>query len=739
MEKRISAKNIETKIVPVLEMSCASCAASVESMLSSQDGVDNASVNFANNTANITYNKSVTNLPKLKSAVQSIGFDLMIDESENATEKLEIQLQEKNNTLKTKTIGAATLCIPLLLLSMIPGWMHARYSNYAQFVLTTPFLFYFGRQFFVDAWKQAKRKSANMNTLVAVSTGVAYVFSTIATFFPTIIPQAHVYFESVGVVITFILLGRLLEEKAKKNTSSAIQKLIGLQPKQVTILLKNGTEKTIAINEIYIGETILAKPGDKIAVDGNVVSGDSYVDESMLTGEPIAVHKTPSQKVFAGTINQKGSFHYKAEKIGDATFLAQIIKTVQEAQGSKAPIQKQVDKISGIFVPIVVAAAIIAFICWIVLGGEGAFVHGIMAFVTVLIIACPCALGLATPTAIMVGMGKGAENGILVKDAEALDKAHLLNVLVFDKTGTITEGKPTVHSINWKVEKTQELNNILFSLEKNSEHPLANAITTFLQNDAQVLNGIYIESLTGKGIQAQYNQTSYYIGSNFFAKEIVQCFNDDTIKNEQNYIGTEVYFFNSKQVLATILIEDKIKSNARNVIAKLKDLRIETHLLTGDNTQTAQNVAHQTGIQNYKAEVLPQDKNQYIHRLRAKGKIVGMVGDGINDSAALAQADAGIAMGLGSDIAIESAAVTITNSNLEKIPQLIQLSKATTKTIKQNLFWAFVYNIVGIPIAAGILYPINGFLLNPMIAGACMALSSVSVVSNSLLLKFKNI
>lgn len=734
----VDTQNQITKTVPVLDMTCASCAASVESMLSNQPGVDKVAVNFANNTANITFEKDTTSLSKLKEVVQSIGYDLMIDESENATEKLEETIQYKTTLLKKKTIGAAFFCIPLLLLSMVPQWMDWQYSNYAQFVLTTPFLFYFGSQFFTDAWTQTLHKSANMNTLVAVSTGVAYLFSTVVTFFPDWMAHgsshAHVYFESVGVVITFILLGRLLEEKAKKNTSSAIQKLMGLQPKQVTVILDN--QETIKdIAAIQPGDIILAKPGEKIAVDGTLIAGESYVDESMLTGEPIAIHKKENTKVFAGTINQKGSFTYKAEKIGESTFLAQIIKTVQEAQGSKAPIQKLVDKIAGIFVPIVIIAALVAFACWMFLGKDMALTHAVIAFVTVLIIACPCALGLATPTAIMVGMGKGAENGILIKDADALDKAHLVNTIVLDKTGTITEGKPTVHSIEWQVDPTQELKGILFSLEKKSEHPLANAITDFLKNDANIISDIHIESITGKGIQAQYKQTTYYIGSRNFVKEIV----GDIVKNENMQTATEVFFFNAQKVLATITIQDKIKPNAKDVIAKLGQLGIEIHLLTGDGEKTAQYVANEMGIGNYKAEVLPNDKNQYIKALQQQGKIVGMVGDGINDSAALAQADIGIAMGLGSDIAMDAAPVTITNSNLEKLVQLINLSRLTSKTIKQNLFWAFVYNVIGIPVAAGILYPINGFLLNPMIAGACMALSSVSVISNSLLLKFKKI
>ena len=731
--------SIRTTTIPVLDMSCASCAASVESLLSNQAGVDNAVVNFANNTVTLTFDPTKNTLPALKKAVQSIGYDLMIDDTEKAKENLKHKIEQQHNELKKKTIGAAILCIPLLLLSMIPVWMNWEYSNYIQFVLATLIIFFFGQHFFIDGWKQAKHKTANMNTLVAVSTGVAYLYSTFITFFPKDLLDKyslhkHVYFESVGVIIAFILLGKLLEEKAKKNTSLALEKLIQLQPQDVAVLSNNGNVVVKKIAEISIGDIIVAKPGEKIAVDGIVVSGESYVDESMLTGEPIAVHKFQEQKVFAGTINQKGSLNYKAVKIGNDTYLAQIIKTVEEAQGSKAPIQQKVDKIAKIFVPTVISIAFISFILWLILGKEMAFNHAVMAFVTVMIIACPCALGLATPTAIMVSMGKAAQKGILIKDAEVLEKTHLINTIVLDKTGTITQGKPTVKEISWKTTPTSKLQDILYSIESKSEHPLATAIVNHLEKNAKTLSDLSIETTTGKGIQAKVENQNYFIGSIRYAKDIL----DKKVENESTDEATTiVYFFNNEDILAIIKLQDQIKENAKNIIEALKKLNITPYLLSGDSNNITKIVAQEVGIPHYKAEVLPNEKKDFIEKLQNNGNIVAMVGDGINDSTALAQSDVGIAMGMGSDMAKEIASVTIAHSNLEKIPQLIRLSRLTSQTIKQNLFWAFIYNVIGIPIAAGILYPVNGFLLNPMIAGACMALSSVSVIGNSLLLKLK--
>ncbi|MBA0883913.1 heavy metal translocating P-type ATPase [Flavobacterium undicola] len=728
------------KTFPVLNMSCVSCAVSAESIVKPIDGVVNANVNFATATLSVEYLPNMTNPLALQKAVQSIGYDLLIESESTQQETLEAIHEEKFYLLKQKTLWATILSLPVVVIGMFA--MNMPYANEIMWLFATPVVLWFGKDFFINAWKQTKHRSANMDTLVALSTGIAYIFSVFNMFFPDFWHKrglhAHVYFEAASVVIAFILLGKLLEEKAKGNTSSAIKKLMGLQPKTVVLILPDGQQKEIAIEEVNTGDTILVKPGEKIAVDGIVLSGNSYVDESMLSGEPIPVLKTINEKVFAGTINQKGSFQFKALKVGKETMLAQIIKMVQDAQGSKAPVQKLVDKIAGVFVPVVIGIAILTFIIWLIFGGDNGIVHGLLAAVTVLVIACPCALGLATPTAIMVGVGKAAEQGILIKDAESLELAKKINAIVLDKTGTITEGKPKVTNIKWLKEDTTS-KQILLSIEKQSEHPLAEAVVNYFTEE-QSISILSFESITGKGAKATYANETYFVGNKklmtdnniAMADELQQQAN--TWSNESQ---TVIWFANSREVVAVIAISDKIKETSVIAIQRLKEMDIEIYMLTGDNEATAKAIAAQTGIQHYKAEVLPQYKADFIKELQSKGKIVAMVGDGINDSTALATADVSIAMGKGSDIAMDVAKMTLISSDLIKIPQAIKLSKQTVATIKQNLFWAFIYNCIGIPIAAGILYPINGFLLNPMLAGAAMAMSSVSVVSNSLRLKWK--
>ena len=731
------------KTFPVLNMSCASCASSSQSILENTAGVVKVSVNYANATAEVEYIPTITDAQKLKAAMQSIGYDLMIDESGEAKDELEEVNRKNFETLKRRTIGSIALSIPLVLIGMF--FMTIPYANYIMWALATPVVLFFGKQFFIGAWKQAKHRSANMDTLVALSTGVAYLFSV----FNTVYPQywhskgldAHVYFEAAGVVIAFILLGKMLEEKAKGNTSSAIKKLMGLQPKTVTVVHEGDHQMEMPIASVKVGDTLLVKPGEKIAVDGIVKSGNSFVDESMISGEPIPLEKKNGEKVFAGTINQKGSFQFTANNVGGDTVLAQIIKMVQEAQGSKAPVQKLVDKIAGIFVPIVILIAIVSLVAWIILGGENGFTHGMLALVTVLVIACPCALGLATPTAIMTGVGKGAENGILIKDAESLELAKKVNAIVLDKTGTITEGKPQVVAIQWKSGAGEkELSNLFFSIEQQSEHPLAEAVVRyFQQQNVQSLTLEHFESITGKGVKVMYAGNSYLLGSpallqseNIYFEPALQ-----TTANEwRNKAQTVIWLADKDNALAAIAIADKIKTTSASAVKELQAAGIEVYMLTGDNQFTAKAIATQVGIHHYKAEVLPAHKADFVKELQQQGKIVAMVGDGINDSNALAQADVSIAMGKGSDIAMDVAKMTIISSDLSKISQAIKLSKHTVATIRQNLFWAFIYNIIGIPIAAGILYPFTGFLLNPMIAGAAMALSSVSVVSNSLRLKW---
>jgi len=723
---------------PVLNMSCASCAVSAQSIVQAVDGVIEASVNYASATLTVAYLPNMTNAEALQKSVQSVGYDLLIENESTKEATLEDIHEKKFKALKQKTILAILLSLPVVVIGMF--FMDMPYGNEIMWFFSTPVVLWIGKDFFINAWKQAKNKSANMDTLVALSTGIAYVFSV----FNMLLPEfwhskglhAHVYFEAASVVIAFILLGKLLEEKAKGNTSSAIKKLMGLQPKTVVVIQTDGSEKQTAIDDLQKGDIIVVKPGEKIAVDGLITSGNSYVDESMLSGEPIPILKKENDRVYAGTLNQKGSFQFQAEKIGKETMLAQIIKMVQDAQGSKAPVQKLVDQIARVFVPVVMFLAILTFVVWVVWGGENGFVQGLLTAVTVLVIACPCALGLATPTAIMVGVGKGAENGILIKDAESLELAKKINAIVLDKTGTITEGKPKVTDVTW-LNANEESKYILISIEKQSEHPLAEAVVLhFTETSSVLIDGF--ESITGKGAKASYNNEVYYVGNTKLLQENSISISPELqnlAKTWEQEAKTVIWFSDSKTALAVLAISDKIKDTSVDAIKLLQEMGIELYMLTGDNEATAKVIAHQTGILHYKAEVLPQNKASFVKQLQQEGKVVAMVGDGINDSTALATADVSIAMGKGSDIAMDVAKMTIISSDLMKIPYAIRLSKQTVATIKQNLFWAFVYNLIGIPIAAGILYPFTGFLLNPMIAGAAMALSSVSVVSNSLLLK----
>ena len=728
------------KTFPVLEMSCASCAVNTESILKSQQGVVNAAVNFATATVAVEYIPGVINPIDLKKAVQSGGYDLLVEENKDEANTIENLQQEKFALLKKRTYWALAFSVPLVIVSMF--FMNMPYANEIMWLFSTPVVLWLGKDFFINAWKQAKHRTSNMDTLVALSTGVAYTFSVFNTLFPDFWHKrglhAHVYFEAAAVVITFILLGKLLEEKAKGNTSAAIKKLMGLQPKSVIIINESGHETEIPLEQVQIGDIVLVKPGEKIAVDGTLISGNSYVDESMLSGEPVPVFKNENEKVFSGTINQKGSFQFRAEKIGSDTMLAQIIKMVQDAQGSKAPAQKLADKIAGVFVPIVIIIAVASFIIWTIFGGDNGFTQGLMALVTVLVIACPCALGLATPTAIMVGVGKGAEMGILIKDAESLEQAKKINAVVLDKTGTITEGKPLVNNEFWSTED-KHLKQILYSIEKQSEHPLAEAVVKHLNTQTKI-SLLNFESITGKGAKAVFENETYFVGNKTLLEEKEISIENTLLKTAEQWseeAKTVIWFSNSQKALAIYAIADQIKPNSKDAIAELQRNGIEVYMLTGDNEATAKAIAKNVGISHYKAGVLPEQKAIFIKELQTNGKVVAMVGDGINDSTALAQADVSIAMGKGSDIAIDVAKMTIISSDLKKIPEAILLSKATVATIKQNLFWAFIYNLIGIPIAAGILYPVNGFLLNPMLAGAAMALSSVSVVSNSLRLKWK--
>jgi len=737
MEKGKNIKNT----YPVLGMSCASCAARVDKTLNGLPGVYQATVNYATAVAQVEYNPEVCSDATLQSAVQDAGYDLLVDTGEDAADKAEEIRLTRYRKIKRRTVAALLLSLPIMVISMF--FEDISSLKYVLWILATPVVFGLGREFYINAWRQLKHGTSNMDTLVAVSTGIAYTFSVFNLLFPDFWLsrgiEPHIYFEAASVIIAFILLGRLLEERAKQNTSTAIKKLIGLQPKTVTIIV-DSDKCTVPITAVQKGDTILVKPGERIAVDGMVVTGESYVDESMLNGEPVPLHKQSGEKVFAGTINQKGTFRFIADKIGSDTMLAQIIRMVQDAQGSKAPVQKLVDRIARFFVPAIISISIIAFVAWIFLAPTNGFTNGLLAMVTVLIIACPCALGLATPTAIMVGIGKGAEKGILIKDAQSLEVAPKIDTIILDKTGTITAGHPIVVESLWE-NGFEHSRKILYSLEKLSEHPLSDAVVNTLQNEKEISIDKF-ENVPGKGVKGIVGSQTYYVGN-------LSLLNDNhiTIASHLQELAnkwtqeakTLVWFADSTQAIAAIALTDEIKQTSAQAISQLQEMGVEVHMLTGDNAISAQAISRKVGINHYKAGVLPNEKAQFIKELQANGKKVGMVGDGINDSAALAQADLSIAMGQGSDIAVDTAMATILSSDLLKIPETIRLSQLTIKTIYQNLFWAFIYNLIGIPIAAGIFYSVNGFLLNPMWASAAMAFSSVSVVLNSLRLKRKRI
>ena len=733
--------SIKQETFPVLGMSCASCAARVDKTLNHLPGVQEASVNYASAMAQVTYDADACSPEVLKAALQNVGYDMLIDSQDEAVDEAEKAHLARYESLKKRTRWAIALALPIMVLSM--GWMHVHWVNYVVWLLATPVVFGLGRGFFISAWKQLKHGACNMDTLVALSTGIAYVFSVFNLFFPSFWLsrgiEPHVYFEASSVIIAFILLGRLLEERAKRNASTAIRKLIGLQPKTVTIWTPDG-ERILPVTSIRQGDVVVVKPGERIAVDGVVSEGQSYVDESMLSGEPMAVRKQKNSKVYAGTINQKGAFRFVADKIGQNTLLAQIIRMVQDAQGSKMPVQKLVDKIASIFVPVIISIALLAMVAWMVLASDDGFTHGLLALVTVLIIACPCALGLATPTAIMVGIGKGAENGILIKNAESLEVARKIDTVVLDKTGTLTEGHPQVTDEAWLTDEAQ-YKNIMLSLEKMSEHPLAEALRRFMQN-ALTFEVKRFGVLDGRGIEGFIDGKKYYAGSLTLLQEKGIAMDASLRTKAEKWMKeakTIVALADEEKALGVLAITDKLKPTSELAIEALHKQNIKVWMLTGDQSEAAREVAQQVGIKHFKAGVLPQEKASFVRELQAQGKKVAMVGDGINDSAALAQADLSIAMGQGSDIAMDTAMVTILSSDLVKISETIRLSQLTVRTIRQNLFWAFFYNLIGVPIAAGILYPINGFLLNPMIGGMAMAFSSVSVVTNSLLLRRKRI
>lgn len=759
---------------PVTGMSCAACASSVESILSHTKGVQQAEVNFATELVWVEYEESLS--PEdLHEALKKVGYGLLWSDDESGDELAEAQKkahEEYYYQVKTRTIASILLSIPVVIIGM--GFMDWTPGRWISLVLSLPVLFYFGRHFYVNAWKQARHGQSNMDTLVALSTGIAFLFSLFNTLFPQVLLsrgyEVHVYYEAAVVIIAFVSLGKWLEERAKSNTSTALKKLMGLQPKNVHIWMakdsadrsslsdnfdvQQGEEQVMPLKWVKEGQIIIVRPGEHVPVDGQVIFGESYVDESMITGEPIGVLKKKGERVYAGTINQKGSFYFIAEKVGKQTYLSQIISRVQQAQGSKAPVQKLVDRIAGVFVPVVLGIAVVSMVVWMVVGGQEMITQAILAAVAVLVIACPCALGLATPTAIMVGIGKGAEHQILIKDAQSLELAHKVDTVVLDKTGTLTQGRPALTDEKWfldGLEKEQSsVAAIIWAIEHQSEHPLSEAFLAHYQSaynsseDKIVLTRF--ESMTGKGVEAEDQEgNSYTLGSisylrdrykNQWNAEVLSS-QEDQFRQWEGQAKTVIGFVMNEELRALFALADPLKPTAKGGIDALGRQGLRVIMLSGDSSKTAEAVAKELGIEEVWAQMLPEQKADKIRALQAQGCIVAMVGDGINDSEALAAADVSVAMGQGSDIAMDVAKVTLISSDPGLLAKAFTLSHDTVRGIRQNLFWAFIYNIIGIPIAAGVLYPFNGFLLDPMIAGAAMAFSSVSVVTNSLRLKTK--
>lgn len=759
----MSDNSCNKRIFPVTGMSCAACAARVGKVLEAAPGVENAAVNFAAATVAVEFDPAKTSPEALRKAVADAGYGLMIDRNNGAREA-QRQHDRYYRQLKRDVRLAFVFALPLLVVGMF--FMHSRWSPWVTAILATPLVFWFGRGFFIGAWRQLRHRAANMDTLVALSSGIAYLFSLFNLLFPEVWRsrgiEPHVYFEAAGVVVTFVLLGRLLEERAKSSTLEAIRRLTGLRPDTVVRIGSDGVEQVVPIEALAPGDRIAVRPGDRIAVDGTLDAGSSYVDESMLTGEPLPAFKEPGARVFAGTVNRNGAFTCRAEQVGEATVLAQIIRLVQDAQGSRAPVERLVDRIAAIFVPVVLAIALVAFVLWMVFDPADGFVRGMLALVTVLVIACPCALGLATPTAIMVGIGRGAQAGMLIKDAQALETARRVDTVVFDKTGTLTEGHPEVREIVW-APGAEGWVKVLAALEGRSQHPLAEAVVRYLRGEvgkggevgkvskARNIGEVgavgnvgedqsieEFEERPGRGIVARVGGHRCSVGNRRLMEELQVTIGPDleaAAKRWEDQSVSLVWFAVEGRGAAIAAVADRLRASAPEAVAALRRRGIEVWMLTGDQEGPARIMAREAGIEQIRSGVLPRDKAAFVDELRQAGHVVAMVGDGINDSAALARADLGIALGSATDIALESASVTILSTDLRRIGQVLALSKATVRTIRQNLFWAFCYNLIGIPVAAGALYPLWGIQLDPMLAGAAMALSSVSVVTNSLRLK----
>lgn len=737
------------KIYPVTNLSCANCALGVEKKLNQQRGVKSAQVNFASNIATIDYDPSQTDPEALRDAVRSIGYDMIVEgDEEDLLIKQERETEKKYRKIKRNTIFSWLFSLLIMAISMshLHGWF-----DYMQLALAIPVIGIFGRDFYIRGWKHAVNKSPNMDTLVALSTAIAFLFSLFTTLFPTYWQErgmdVMLYYEASTMIIAFVLLGKLLEERAKGKSSSAIRNLMGLQPNVATVVKRSDDGSLVyevtKLADLKIDNLILVKPGERIAVDGVVTEGESFVDESAVTGESVASEKRTGEKVVSGSINVSGPLVFKAERVGQETVLSQIIKVVRESQASKAPVQRIVDKVAAVFVPIVAVASLLTFVLWITIGGVGVFSMALVSAISVLVIACPCAMGLATPTALMVGIGKAAQNHILIKDATAIEQMRRVNTVVLDKTGTITTGKPAVTDWIWMesdksgyldVFTRDEFRSAISSMEMRSEHPLASAVVSYLKTEG-VMPTEDLESFqatAGHGVSASYRGKNIWAGNLRLAVE--RCGEDYKSKKESfKSEGKSILFMGiENRCVAVAAIADKVKDSSAEAVRELKKLGIDVHMLTGDNESVASGVAKSTGVSHYLSGVLPAEKQEYVTKLQKEGRVVAMVGDGINDSQALSVADVSIAMGKGTDIAMDVAMMTLITSDLRLLPAAFAISGRTVRLIHQNLFWAFFYNVIGIPIAAGLLYPFTGIMLNPMIAAAAMAFSSVSVVLNSL-------
>jgi len=749
----IEEAKTNTVTIPIGGMTCAACAQRIEKALKKTEGVLHASVNFATEKATIEYDSSVTRLSKMKQIIEKTGYQALNIEKGNTVDEDKIRKEKEIRTLWTKFIIATTFGLPLLYLAMVPmlPWLPFSIPKFlnpmqypltyaiAQIILVIPIIIV-GYKFYTVGFKALIQKSPNMDSLIAIGTSAAVLYSLYSTYRIANgdfgVAHQGLYFETAGVIIALILLGKSLEAVSKGKTSEAIKKLMGLAPK-TAIVIHDGKEIEVPIDEVEIGDVILVKPGDKIPVDGEVIDGHTSIDESMLTGESMPIDKKSGDKVYAASINKNGMIKFEATKIGGDTTLAQIIKLVEDAQGSKAPIAQMADIVSGYFVPIVVAIAILIFVVWMIAGQT--LVFALTIFISILVIACPCALGLATPTAIMVGTGKGAEYGILIKGGAALETTHKINTIVFDKTGTITEGKPEVTDIITTSDITKNrLLQITASGEKGSEHPLGEAIVRGAEKEKlEFLQVNNFEAIPGHGIEVNIDGISTLIGNRKLMDERNISLGDLTSDSDRlaSEGKTPMYIAMNNKISGIIAVADVVRESSAKAIKKLQSMGIEVVMITGDNRKTAEAIAKQVGIDRVLAEVLPQDKSNEVKKLQAEGKKVAMVGDGINDAPALVQADIGIAIGSGTDVAMESADIVLMRSDLMDVPTAIHLSKSTIRNIKQNLFWAFGYNVAGIPIAAGLLYLFGGPLLNPIFAAAAMSLSSVSVLANALRLK----